>query len=455
MKKLRKRSICFILVSLLYGCIWLQDMHRAPLSDNLSETDSPAEIFIKWNNTYWQMDNTETLFLLSAYADTRLPQHFVRINGMIDSKKLAKPSVTDLLAPYCMLWYDESQFELAQATSIYTETGISKKLPVQYYSYLFTCAFNKFRPSYVSLTYDPITRPTNALQVIYNDISKPEVGNFVVCRPGLYYPNTNVARKLTEWIEIHRVLGVNKFFFYVYEITTGTQLLLDYYKKRGVVDFVHATLPGRKSRYWNENTGLYDKRYTRARDLQEHLLLNDCFYRHMNSFRHVVNTDPDEVIMPKYQATWNGLIASQKEQEDPNHNCSSFCARGVFFLDTFHKQNYPHIPPHLHMMQHTNRSTHILPPDRYLHKCIYNTESVILSFNHEPLVVTPGHKKACYINPTVAIMHHYRRSCWDEHINTSECMKTEERVVNDTNIWRMLPTVQTNVQAVLRTIEEQ
>ena len=86
-------------------------------------------------------------------------------------------------------------------------------------SYLVSCKIpdthKNLVPSFVSLVEEDCEKPTNLLVVIYNKKPNEEKANkFAVCVKGHAFPDIDMSRKWTEWIEVTLALGVHPIIYY-------------------------------------------------------------------------------------------------------------------------------------------------------------------------------------------------------------------------------------------------
>ena len=70
-------------------------------------------------------------------------------------------------------------------------------------------------PSFVSLVEDDCENPSNLLVVVYNQKLKEErKKKFAVCVKGHAFPEIDMSKKLTEWIEVTLALGAHPIIYY-------------------------------------------------------------------------------------------------------------------------------------------------------------------------------------------------------------------------------------------------
>lgn len=100
--------------------------------------------------------------------------------------------------------------------------------------------------------------------------------------------------QILEFIELNRLLGVDHFTFYNHTIGKQVGCLLQNYVDMGLVTI----LP------WQLN--MLSQKEIRTEGL--FAALNDCLYRSMYKYSHIVLIDLDEYIIPKYNETLPQLI---------------------------------------------------------------------------------------------------------------------------------------------------
>ncbi|KAH0815356.1 hypothetical protein GEV33_007435 [Tenebrio molitor] len=153
---------------------------------------------------------------------------------------------------------------------------------------------NQSVPASVSVVSKIKSSPTNLLTVInnYNDSGKPS-NRFAVCIKPLHF-DYNRALQILEFIELNRIMGVEHFTFYNHTIGPQVGCILQDYVDRGLVTL----LP------WQLN--MLSQKEIRTEGL--FAALNDCLYRSMNLYSHVLLIDLDEYIIPRNNETLPQLI---------------------------------------------------------------------------------------------------------------------------------------------------
>ena len=118
-------------------------------------------------------------------------------------------------------------------------------------------------------------------------VNKTNIG---VCVKPLW-SNYNKPTELIEFIELNKLLGVSKFFFYNDSISDKVSCVLRHYMdKERSVSVMPWNLPSKLEVEYVPNRGVMSS-------------LNDCIYRNMNSFRYLMTIDIDEFIIPHMQGS--------------------------------------------------------------------------------------------------------------------------------------------------------
>ena len=159
---------------------------------------------------------------------------------------------------------------------------------------------NCHKPKAASLKYITSNSSSlNAVAVEYPERSKKY--GFGICVPIMFGCIDPV--RVVEWLEIQKILGVDRVFLYNNSVCGETTEILMPYVQQGFVEVIQNS--GVKP-VWTGSHYLPDDREsikTRAA-----LLLNDCMYRQMYSFRFLLLSDLDEVIVPQSAPNLSAMI---------------------------------------------------------------------------------------------------------------------------------------------------
>ncbi|KAK2141449.1 hypothetical protein LSH36_1095g00027 [Paralvinella palmiformis] len=146
---------------------------------------------------------------------------------------------------------------------------------------------------------------TNSLMVEYpaqlGEVALLDVG---VCVSPLY--GTLNPYRLIEWLEMLRLLGVDKIVMYNHSVDETTSQVLRNYGERGLVELrqigQEGVLPLLPSDAFRADV------YTLGP-----VALSDCMYRHMFEFQWMAVLDLDEVILPRQHRTYRDLLRKLEE----------------------------------------------------------------------------------------------------------------------------------------------
>ena len=144
----------------------------------------------------------------------------------------------------------------------------------------------------ISITLSPCDEPLNLIKVSYEDIHKPKT-NFSICLSPLH-TKYNDMLKLVEFLEVHKILGVQKIATYIESIGPNVSKVINYYREKKIIDTFEWKVPY----------------YVDAHYHIQHAMLNDCLYRYMFKTKYIAFIDIDEIIVPKNVFTWSELFES-------------------------------------------------------------------------------------------------------------------------------------------------
>ncbi|KAG4078302.1 hypothetical protein HA402_013012 [Bradysia odoriphaga] len=401
----------------------------------------PSIFELEFNNIYWQTLRTSngTFQLFGAYYDVRklsLIGPSVRIVGMIDR---IEPKVQT----YCQLWFDGQKEPHIVKTFEYKYIWHNKRGNYKqgiYQPYLIACQipnpFHSVVPASVSIVEKECDTATNNLRVIYNRPRDDTKKGFAVCVKGLDFLYDDLSVRLVEWIELLRILGAEKIYFYELHVHPNISKILRHYENEGMVQVTPLTLPGGQPNVPGFQH-LYLKKNTIHKRQNEIIPYNDCLYKNLYLYDFIALLDIDEVIMPKYDMNWHDLMKRvlPKSKKLLNETYQSYNVRNVYFLDVHQQEHgwYKDIPKYLHMLQHVHRAQNYTKPKQYV-KCFHNTEEVLTLHNHFPVSCLGGVCQSFPVSTDDAQMHHYRASC----VKTLEesCGMYRDYSIKDTSIWR-------------------
>lgn len=186
-------------------------------------------------------------------------------------------------------------------------------------------------------------RAENALSVFNSNRTRyPKIkAEFAVCVKGFDLPLDDLSARIVEWIEVLKIMGVDRVFLYNLAVHPNVQRVLEHYAMDGFVDLTNLSLPGSQPNL-DLLRHLYLKHKIVHKRQNEVIPYNDCLYRSLFHYERVALLDFDEMIVPLMDHSWldmlkrlkstgptDGLASSKHNYSD----LSSICFRNVYFWD--------------------------------------------------------------------------------------------------------------------------
>ncbi|CAG7833525.1 unnamed protein product [Allacma fusca] len=260
----------------------------------------------------------------------------------------------------------------------------------------------KRRPRYVSIlpsTASTTTPASNILRIQYASEKSDRLVDFSVCVKPIHFNYDNLL-PLLEWIEFHRLMGVEHFTFYNSTIGPKVSCLIEHYGEE-IIEILPWTLPF-VSQKEIRTEGLF-------------VALNDCVYRHRGASKYLILVDFDEMIVPRKTHNYTQLI----DQLDTLSNKKKIGAYSIqnafFYLQWPDDQKGFTIPgnplaeqvtKHLLSLRKTRRRAR-LHPHKQRSKYICDPEKVVEAGNHFVWEMATGYYTLS-VPPHLAALHHYR-----------------------------------------------
>ncbi|XP_053617277.1 beta-1,4-galactosyltransferase galt-1-like [Plodia interpunctella] len=419
----------------------------------------PSIYELQFHNTYWQsLYSSQGVFhFYGAYMDARNASRIGRAVRVLGVHDRIKPTIVT----HCQLWFEERAEPVLVRNLEYkyiwnSKWGNYRDHVLQ--PYLMACVLPKdvqhLVPASVSIVENACDRATNNLRV-HNDRPNPVLGRkeFAVCVKGLDFLHEDLSVRLVEWIELIKIMGADKVFFYELQVHQNITKVLDYYKKQGTVTVTPITLPGGQPNLPGLQH-MYLKSKTTHKRQMELIPYNDCLYRHMYEYRWLALLDIDEVIVPLEDADWSSLmkrilpLSKQPSSKPPR---SSYHASNIYYLDSLrHEHGWEEgLPRYMHMLQHVYRTRNFTKPGQYV-KAFHETDRVLALHNHFPLACLGGPCSSYALETKHARLQHYRADCVSALSKT--CKELRSEPVRDTTLWRWRDPLVSRTEAVLRTL---
>jgi len=340
-----------------------------------------------------------------------------------------------IVKTYCQLWFTGSNEPVIVESLGYFRITNNLDLPLN--PSLITCpiprAVGDRVPIFVSLVENMCDIASNSLRVTYNKPADSQgKGGFVVCVKMLDYLHEDQSERLTEWIELTRLLGADKITFYTLFIHENMTKVLKYYERQGLVELSPTTLVGDEP-----NAPYFQHLYLRAiswemRWMNEVVQVNDCFYKNMYMYHYVTPFDTDEVIMPNREYNWTGLMNTVSKETSSLGEVTSYQTRMVIFPDCRNvTKPFEDIPLYMYMLQHvsSDRNDNI----QHTAKTFFHTEMMEALDNHWGVKCLAGECNAYWMNREDAETFHYRDRPYSETQWSCDTMRNDTL---NTIIWR-------------------
>ena len=233
---------------------------------------------------------------------------------------------------------------------------------------------------------------------------------------------------LIEWVELHRILGVDKIFTYNKTLDDRSAQVLQHYVEEGFVDF-------------KQTRPFFDLEGRDGAQLHKTPTINDCMYRNMHSFHKILVIDFDEVIIPRHVSNYKDLL-TQLGINYPETQQFVFL-NGFFYLE---------FPPN-----NSDSNRGLISLTHPARDPTGNMDSVKTIIN--PLTCIKMHNHYCWlstsdvedeyktVNMSVALKHHYKKCAFRKEREPvcKDIIKSD--YVYDSSIYRFKDQLISNVEA--------
>ncbi|KAK7109903.1 uncharacterized protein [Littorina saxatilis] len=217
-------------------------------------------------------------------------------------------------------------------------------------------------------------------------VKKP--GELALCGKVAYGHELD-PRRLVEWFEMQRLLGVDKILIYDLNNTETVRKIFSHYRETGLLDPLPYKLPGRN---WGRVLAPLN-----IRSHDESLPIWDCRLR-LAGYDYVMGIDMDEVILPRIATRLKPFF---NEQFQKHGQTASLFFDVQFFVEEWGPVNST---APLIFLQYLNSTS----PRRECFKYVY-----IPSRTHQLQTHTvysyPGHSGMIFLDTNLATIFHYRK----------------------------------------------
>lgn len=288
-------------------------------------------------------------------------------------------------------------------------------------------------PNYVGVSFKDqnLLGSNHFVNILYPKIKATNNTSIALC-PGPAHSNFSNALRIAEFVEIYKVLGVNKFYFYNMSISPDVSRLFDYYRNEKTAEILNWDI----DRVLSMNEGTIHYYGIMA-------TLNDCFYRAavVDGHKYVIIADYDEIILPMKHDTLKQFLESYDEEA-----INSLLIRNFFVFGKF-DSDYSNVPKNavnkfLYTQAKITRLMHSTGDYKWFNvrtKLIGKRDKVIEIGNHYVWNALKGTKEH-YVDQKDALMLHYRDKCTKDDCN--------KETVRDVSARRFSSKLWTRIDAV-------
>lgn len=171
--------------------------------------------------------------------------------------------------------------------------------------------------------YDPSDR--HYIGITYPKKKSRELhkSSIAVC-PGPAQNNFGDALRIAEFVELYKILGVEKFYFYNMSVSDSVNKLFDYYRTENTAEILRWDI----DRVMSMDEGTIHYYGIMA-------TLNDCFYRAavIDNFKYVIIADFDEIILPMKHKTLKEFLSATDHDSIHSFVFRNFFVFAKFFSD--------------------------------------------------------------------------------------------------------------------------
>lgn len=336
----------------------------------------------------------------SAFFDNRttLKYSYSFLRIIVVTEKL--PSDCTL---YCHVYYPHTKVVLAfmqeigvgveHGGKLYTEYIISCVLPRKYYPPI-DVAIRDDRGD-INVSGIPVEIPRQA------DVQQ----ELAICVSVSYYKLN--PSNLIEWLEMQKILGVNKVFIYNNSIEGEANQILSMYRGEGFVEVRHSF-------------AFLDGSDEKLIHLHMSPVINDCMYRNMYAYRYFAVIDLDEVIVPRQYIYLPEFIRSFPELFHSDR-IGSFNFRNAYFFFDLSRVDWETVGHRSAYLAYKKRLTP--SPPNYSIKSIVDSQACVAMHNHYCVRYTAEVSlqwtMSVDVPPRMALLHHYKWCHFDSYIKVT------------------------------------
>ncbi|XP_062578873.1 uncharacterized protein LOC134240813 [Saccostrea cucullata] len=363
------------------------------------------------------------IYLYSSFFDTREEGNFIRF--------ILIGRARNFIRLWCLLQSNDTDEVFKSEVQFYPTCESHVK---DNSVYLCSCEVPpKFgRVQNVNLTNDENMKHIVPISVIPDVTEQQFKFKFSTCVPPLF-GDINILR-LTEFIELSRMLGTEHIYFYYNRERRDINRLLQYYSELGIVTHFpwNLTMESHEIWYHGQSAAIWD-----------------CMYRNIRVSELVSFNDIDEFIVPQQTETWNSMLPylhtlardSLSKQED----VAVFRFQSVFFDSNFVNQEPVKNDEFIQLLT-SNVTMRTSTVSKVRTKMIaYPLRVFELGIHHLSRPIKENFKTVS-IPETIALIYHYRTCDWNYGMNC-------DRIVKDDSMYRYRKELLRRVKNTLNRVD--
>lgn len=232
---------------------------------------------------------------------------------------------------------------------------------------------------------------------------KSQYNSSIALCPGPAHSNFKDALRIVEFVELYKILGVEKFYFYNMSISNDVNKLFEHYRSTDTAEILR----------WDiDHVMKMDEEIIHYFGIMA--TLNDCFYRasFVDGFKYIIIADFDEIILPMKHMTLFEFL-----DEHDNDSIHSFVIRNFFVFGKF-ESDFSNVPENavnkfLYTQAKIIRIKNSIGDYKWFNvrtKLIGKRDEIIEIGNHYVWEAFSGTKEH-YVDSKDALMLHYRDKC--------------------------------------------
>ncbi|XP_061185671.1 uncharacterized protein LOC133193754 [Saccostrea echinata] len=364
------------------------------------------------------------IYLYSSFFDTREEANFIRF--------ILIGRARNFIRLWCLLQSNDTDEVFKSEVQFYPTCESHVK---DNSVYLCSCEIpQKFgRVQHVNLTNNENMKQIVPINVIPDIIEQPYKYKFSTCVPPLF-GDINIIR-LTEFIELSRLLGTEHIYFYYNRERGDIHQLLQYYSELGIVTYFPWNLSMETHEIWYHG---------------QSAAIWDCLYRNIRVSELVSFNDIDEFIVPKQTETWNSMLTNlhklARDSLSKEQDVAVFSFQSVFFDSNFVNQEPVKNDEYIQLLT-SNVTMRTSTVSKVRTKMIvYPLRVFELGIHHLSRPIKENFKSVS-IPDNVALIYHYRTCDWNYGMNC-------DRIVKDDSMHKYRNELLTRVKSTLHNVKQ-